>query len=189
MEIEKYIVQFDNLLQEKENNLFIKCIKDGLFKFDEAEVFDYGQQTKNKQTRTTDSCAFFNIGASSKTMIYWANKFKYVFAQKIKEYMTITNTKSNSTINDIQLLKYKEGGFYKEHVDHCPNAPRNLSFIYLVNDDYEGGELVFKLPYGKNISVEVNKNKLLIWPSNFLYPHQVNPVKKGEKYSLVSWAL
>jgi predicted 2-oxoglutarate/Fe(II)-dependent dioxygenase YbiX len=30
---------------------------------------------------------------------------------------------------------------------------------------------------------------MLIWPSNFLYPHKVNPVKKGIRYSMVCWGL
>ncbi len=28
---------------------------------------------------------------------------------------------------------------------------------------------------------------MIIFPSNFLYPHQVMPVTKGERYSIVSW--
>jgi len=33
------------------------------------------------------------------------------------------------------------------------------------------------------------KNRMLIWPSNFMYPHLVKPVTKGIRYSVVSWAL
>ena len=36
--------------------------------------------------------------------------------------------------------------------------------------------------------VEIGKGDLLIFPSNFLYPHRVDPVTKGVRYSYVSWA-
>ena len=32
-------------------------------------------------------------------------------------------------------------------------------------------------------------NRMIIWPSTFLYPHTVKPVTKGTRYSVVAWAL
>ena len=29
---------------------------------------------------------------------------------------------------------------------------------------------------------------VIIFPSNFMYPHRVEPVTKGARYSYVSWA-
>jgi len=68
--------------------------------------------------------------------------------------------------------------------------PRTLSFIYLINDDYEGGELIFATPDFKNdLTIEKKKNTLIVWPSNFMYPHMVKPVTKGTRFSVVGWAL
>ena len=67
--------------------------------------------------------------------------------------------------------------------------PRTLSYVYFINDDYKGGELIFELPTNEVIKVDVQKNKLIMFPSNFLYPHKVLPVEEGVKYSVVSWAL
>ena len=47
-------------------------------------------------------------------------------------------------IIDISALRYDEGCFYKLHTDHHTNIPRTLSMIFLLNNDYEGGELVFE---------------------------------------------
>ena len=60
---------------------------------------------------------------------------------------------------------------------------------FFLNDDYEGGKLLFKFP-GEILEYKINKqkNSVLVWPSNFLYPHSVTPVTKGERYSVVSWA-
>ena len=35
--------------------------------------------------------------------------------------------------------------------------------------------------------IDTKKGDLLIFPSNFLYPHEVEPVTKGVRYSYVSW--
>ena len=32
-------------------------------------------------------------------------------------------------------------------------------------------------------------NRLIIWPSSFMYPHCVTPIEKGIRYSIVAWAL
>ena len=37
--------------------------------------------------------------------------------------------------------------------------------------------------------METKPGHVVIWPSNFMYPHAVEPVKKGIRYSVVSWAL
>lgn len=57
-----------------------------------------------------------------------------------------------------------------------------LTVLGSLNEGYEGGE--FEL-CGKTWSMP--KGCLMIFPSNFLYPHKVNPIKKGIRYSYVSW--
>jgi predicted 2-oxoglutarate/Fe(II)-dependent dioxygenase YbiX len=29
---------------------------------------------------------------------------------------------------------------------------------------------------------------VIIWPSNFLFPHCVEPIQEGVRYSIVAWA-
>jgi predicted 2-oxoglutarate/Fe(II)-dependent dioxygenase YbiX len=89
-------------------------------------------------------------------------------------------------------LKYGEGGHYVPHVDHGHDVPRTLSIIYFLNNDYEGGDLRFHNP-DKNSEVYKTvtsaPGRVIIWPSNFLYPHSVTPVTKGKRFVLVSWLL
>jgi predicted 2-oxoglutarate/Fe(II)-dependent dioxygenase YbiX len=35
--------------------------------------------------------------------------------------------------------------------------------------------------------IKFKTGDLLIFPSNFLYPHRVEPVTKGVRYSFISW--
>lgn len=37
--------------------------------------------------------------------------------------------------------------------------------------------------------IEVKPNRMIVWPSNFMFPHRVAPVTKGVRFSVVSWAL
>jgi hypothetical protein len=58
-----------------------------------------------------------------------------------------------------------------------------LSVVGILNDDYEGGELIMF----EDKKINTKKGDLLIFPANFLYPHKVAPVTKGVRYSYVSW--
>jgi predicted 2-oxoglutarate/Fe(II)-dependent dioxygenase YbiX len=59
-----------------------------------------------------------------------------------------------------------------------------LTALAILNDEYEGGELVF----WQDTVIETGTGDIFVWPSLFLYPHRVEPVTKGERYSAVSWA-
>ena len=52
-----------------------------------------------------------------------------------------------------------------------------------LNDNYEGGEFMIR---GKE--VKLIRGDILIFPSNFIYPHEVKDITKGIRYSFVSWA-
>ena len=58
---------------------------------------------------------------------------------------------SSEVINQIDLLKYSKGGKYEVHMDHFSDTPRHLSIIINLNDDYEGGDLIFTDQKGKEI--------------------------------------
>jgi predicted 2-oxoglutarate/Fe(II)-dependent dioxygenase YbiX len=58
-----------------------------------------------------------------------------------------------------------------------------LTILGSLNNDYEGGELIL---CGEKI--DLREGDVIVFPSNFLYPHEVKPVKSGVRYSFVSWA-
>lgn len=83
-----------------------------------------------------------------------------------------------------ELLKYPEGCFYVEHTDSFKAAPRAISCSFALNDDYEGGEFGF---FNKELKYKLEKGDALLFPSNFMYPHEVMPVTKGTRYSIITW--
>lgn len=82
------------------------------------------------------------------------------------------------------LLRYATGQFYKQHTDSFKSHPRAVSCSFALNDDYEGGEWAF---WNKEIKIRVKKGSVVMFPSNFMYPHEILPVTKGTRYSIITW--
>jgi predicted 2-oxoglutarate/Fe(II)-dependent dioxygenase YbiX len=83
-----------------------------------------------------------------------------------------------------ELLRYETGQFYTQHTDSFKAAPRAVSCSFGLNDDYEGGEFAF---FKREIKIKVPKGAAVMFPSNFMYPHEILPVTKGIRYSIVTW--
>ena len=83
-----------------------------------------------------------------------------------------------------QLLRYGKEQRFHDHIDDHPFFTRRISLTYYINEDYEGGDLEFNR-YG--LRFKAKKNDLLIFPSNFMYNHQVYPVTDGLRYVVVQW--
>ena len=87
-------------------------------------------------------------------------------------------------------IKYPTGTGMDTHCDHVRNqfdGTRKgipiLSLLVSLNDDYDGGELLF---FEADI-IKPNTGDCLMFPSNFLYPHKVQTVSGGTRYSFVVW--
>ena len=83
-----------------------------------------------------------------------------------------------------ELLRYNADEFYIQHVDSFREIPREVSCSFSLNDDYDGGEFAF---FDREIMMRLSKGSALLFPSNFMYPHEIMPVKGGTRYSIVTW--
>jgi predicted 2-oxoglutarate/Fe(II)-dependent dioxygenase YbiX len=83
----------------------------------------------------------------------------------------------------MNFVKYGPGQHFREHHDHGFSYNCTVSLVGYINDDYEGGELYFRL---QNLKIKPDAGDLYIFPSNFMYPHQAMPVIAGTKYSVVT---
>jgi hypothetical protein len=167
-----------------------------------SNLIRFTNVSKFEETRIGGGLVDFNIRrtyafplsrlSNSLSEVHWFNLLYFCFNEKLKQYKFDANILDYhyENIFDIEILKYENTGFYTWHVDHFAKIPRTLSCILLLNNDYEGGNLCFRNPDGSGEwEVEVKPNRMIIWPSNFLYPHTVKPVTKGRRYSVVAWAL
>ena len=85
---------------------------------------------------------------------------------------------------DHLLYLGSEKGEYKEHTDHFDMFPRVLSCSLILNDDYEGGDFSF---FGGEYIVPKKAGSVVVFPSNFCFPHAVKPVTKGNRHSIITW--
>ena len=82
------------------------------------------------------------------------------------------------------LLRYKKGGYYREHVDNSSDLPRTVAMSINLNDDYVGGEMTF---FSNKIHVKGGVGSVIAFPASFMYPHQILDVTEGTRYSIVTW--
>lgn len=83
----------------------------------------------------------------------------------------------------MNFVKYGPGQHFQEHTDHGYSYNCVVSLVGYPNDDYEGGELEFRL---QKIKIKPRAGDLFVFPSNFMYPHKSLPVVSGTKYSIVT---
>jgi len=117
---------------------------------------------------------------------YITNKLKEV-DQKFKEKFPYANTK---IINQIDLLKYEANEYdagYKYHSDTGPACMnRTLSISICLNNDFVGGDFRFWVDNKEHIYPQ-NEGDCIVFPSNFMFPHQVDTVTKGTRYAIIAW--
>ncbi len=184
--IQEYIHITDNVVLEKNLDVFLKICKERKEFKEGCITVEKNKLIKNKNIRDV-KIWYPNNTNSSMTETHWTGFLINMFTTNLNNYAESMN--HSFRINDIQILKYTVGGHYKFHTDMGPSNPRSVSLIYFVNSDYEGGDLCFKdIKNNEELIVKKKKNRLVIWPSNFMYPHSVKPVIKGTRYSVVSWA-
>jgi hypothetical protein len=106
-----------------------------------------------------------------------------VVGRGMKEYMNLSSAIYLSSDEGYQILRYRENQYYKEHIDDFNNN-RVVTCSIVLNDSYEGGEFSF---FDGTVDYALKTGDMLLFPSNFLYPHQIKPVTKGTRYSLITW--
>ena len=112
---------------------------------------------------------------------------------KLQDYMIHIKTKWYYNWNgytNLKWLKYTSTSKMTIHCDHIsgfyggsPYGIPTLSCLCNLNDDFTGGDVV--LFQNKNMKMKIGE--MIIFPSNFLFPHEIKPIKKGTRYSFVSW--
>jgi hypothetical protein len=188
-DLHKYITVFNDVVPKKTLKAFRK-ICDNSDKFVGATIIGDAEPILDEKIRKVGTWGLNNINTNSYTEILWCNYLIKHLKTCITNYQVFHELSNDFVINDIQVLKYGKGGHYKFHTDHNPKIPRQFSCIFLVNDDYKGGDLCFKYPKSDKLTtIPKKENRMIIWPSNLLYPHCVMPVTEGERYSVVAWAL
>ncbi len=82
------------------------------------------------------------------------------------------------------LIRYDVGDFFTAHCDANKLSLRTVSAVALLPSHFDGGDLTF---FDGRQSAELSPGDVVLFPSNFLFPHAVSPVTDGVRYSIVTW--
>jgi len=171
------IVQIDNIVED----IFCK------------EIIDYYKNIDLKSLGVVDPSDHTSRNVLGKHLDYKEDKVIFdKINKKIEQTYNFYKIKFPkillNKISEIDLLKYEVGGYNKYHVDVYTDIPRSLSVIINLNNDYKGGDLVFVDQKNKETKrCKLNKGSIIFFPSNFMYPHGIEKITEGTRYSIVAW--
>ena len=135
----EYTVQeIPDFLTKEECDRVMKLANPKLFT---SKVYTSNSDLEDKNVRISDQCWLKTSD----------DEFISELSRRIAD-ITETDVKSQE---DLQVVRYKTGGFYKPHFDACNKetddctrlnrglGPRFITFIIYLNDDFNGGETYF----------------------------------------------
>ena len=91
-------------------------------------------------------------------------------------------------VEEFRIKCYNNGGdCFNQHVDvgDLGSSKRFLAFLFYLNDDFEGGNTVFKIE-GKEV-VKPKTGNVLMFPPTWQYPHEGKPIVSGTKYIMSTY--
>ena len=78
------------------------------------------------------------------------------------------------------LTKWSKGSKMLPHVDTDAQKNQHIVCMYYINDDYDGGEIVFP---DYDLKIKPKSNSLVMFPGNENYLHGVLEVSEGFRYT------
>ena len=96
------------------------------------------------------------------------------------------NFSEGLSLEEFRVKRYRGGTDeqFDWHVDvgDKVSCKRYLSFLFYLNDEYEGGETEFR-----ETTFTPKKGTVLIFPPTWQYPHRGCPVTSGDKYIMSTY--
>lgn len=188
LNLDHYLKKYDNFLSDREcENIIDEIQKE---KWTKHAFYNVEEKVTGYHPFELDNLFDYRSEIKSSKLIN--ERIKNVFMQYIMDFK-LSWFSSYNDFSPVRYNRYNEGTAMAPHCDHIYTLFTNddrmkgipvLSLIGALNDDYEGGEFIM---WQKNI-IPIPKGSVIIFPSNFLYPHYVEFVRKGTRHSFVSWA-
>jgi PKHD-type hydroxylase len=181
------------LLNPVEKNISIWKWRDGLFTESELdEIIQMGNDLEKKSATTYSR----GLEEYRNSQVSWIpdseDKYHWIY-RRISEYIIELNSGFYQfDLDHIELLQFTEytanyQGRYGPHLDLGGDSlSRKLSFSLQLTDPvtYDGGDLQFHYGNGAERAPKA-RGKIIVFPSFVL--HEVTPVTRGVRNSLVGW--
>jgi len=181
-DLSDYIVIIENIISEELRDNIITGLRNSNF-----VSHKYNDVTNNtKYTNLDDNELEINFD-------YFNADYEELVSKCVDVYVENVSSIQGAYLSQISKArynKYAENRRMELHVDHIHSlfdGERKgvpvLSILGLLNDDFDGGEFIM---WDENLKLKAGD--IIIFPSNFLYPHKVNAVSSSERFSVINWA-
>ncbi len=184
--MKKWIGYYENILS---NDLCDKLIdySDNIKPLQPSTYSTSAGKSKNSTERVKMDDGWFKNGEQ------YYNEIKDCFMSALKLYRETHPDCVCQRHTDFRMNKYSKGGFMSRHIDNIHHSHGQeygypqLSALLFLNEcqvDYKGGEFVIA-----DASYSTKKGSAILFPSNFMFPHEVGEIFEGTRYSIVSWLM
>lgn len=166
----------DQIIEWSEESKLFESSKVGKFKINNSI-------RKSKTIRIPDGNPFIDLILSKLNQAfleYCENYLEDSYLISIKE-----STHDGYFFEPLQCTKYDESDYYRWHTDQGSDPKticRLISFVLYLNDEFEGGYTEF--PFDK---YKGKPGEVIIFPSNFLFPHCGQKITSGTKRIITTW--
>lgn len=162
---------------------------ESLFGYEFADAYVYEGKDKGGVNKSSRDCSVLAFHPAALTSYVKEKRDLYYLIEDsmmacMNHYRGIYNISDELTADSWQVLKYGSGGKFTSHADDGARYPRTVSITAYLNEEYTGGDLEYK-HFGLKIKPE--PGDVLVFPSNYIYNHEVHPVESGVRYALVNW--
>jgi hypothetical protein len=173
------IYVFDNLIPKDKCKELIDFMEDGKLE---------NEKKLNPVSKVNAYCYYLNTDKYPKVSIYFNNLMCYlkkVFCERydlsLDSYDEICFRK---IVGRTQYHIDGVGGYVNDKYIKMKHL-RNLSFIVGLNDNYEGGELVFP---AQNFKIKLKCGQAVAFPPYWTHPHYANePENDTFRYTINTW--
>lgn len=162
-------------------------------------VVDSGKLETHQWTKQDEDYTAFSFNDKEPKTTYatddLANEIIPYVKQGYFDYINIfkPNIDLIKNLSAMRFNKYEKGSVMRAHYDHIHSVFDGkkrgipvLSFILSFNEDYQGGAVAFNLITGRYI-LNLKAGDVVMFPSNFMYEHEVEPIIEGNRYTAVAW--
>ena len=174
-----------------ENKLIPETCNSVINHFQQNALWDTSTFSSNKENTGNEAKVAMNeYWITDKDQYY--DVLKNTFKSAVDEYIKLHPRITPTAFTALRMNHYSKGGFMKNHVDNIYRShgqkygyPHLTSLLFL-NDDYEGGEF---LMCDATEKFKLKKGSVIVFPSNFMFDHEVQKVTEGNRYTIMTWIM
>ena len=181
--MKKYIGYYENIVESEICDSIITYTEKSKVLTPSTYSTSAGKTARSSERVSMDDSWFKNADK-------YYTEIKECYEKVIKKYQKEHSDFRCEKHTDFRLNKYPKDGFMSRHTDAIHHShgqqygyPQVSSLLFL-NDDYEGGEFIIC-----DMEYKPKKGSSIIFPSNFMFPHEVLKITNGIRYSIITWLM